>query len=255
MNNNKNSNKKEFTKFGKSSKEMLLHKEGFFQQNDEMLSIGSSMNKLYSTQPERLHCKNCNYKLGKADFKKLYVNYSICEKCGHLNGKNEDTDFFCSRVYTDNKGTDYSKVYNSQNREIYEKRTLDIYTPKAKFLKDAFLDNNIKSDYLKYADIGAGSGYFVSAMKNEGINNINGYEVSEQQVSLGNSMIGEDLLIQMDIDDTAKLIESIDADVISMIGVLEHVQHPRAVLKALAANKNIKFFYISVPLFSMSVFF
>jgi hypothetical protein len=32
------------------------------------------------------------------------------------------------------------------------------------------------------------------------------------------------------------------------------VQNPREILSAIAKNKNIKFFYISVPLFSMSVF-
>jgi 2-polyprenyl-3-methyl-5-hydroxy-6-metoxy-1,4-benzoquinol methylase len=247
-------NKTEFIRYGKSSKEMLEHKEDFFQKNDEMVDILTSMNKLYAEQPQRLSCKNCDNKLGKSDFKKLHVNYTICQICGHLNGLNEDSEFFCSKVYTFNKGSDYSKVYNSSTKEIFKKRTNDIYAPKASFLKDALENFSINPKNLKFVDIGAGSGYFVSAMKNLNLN-ISGYEVSEQQVSFGNSIIGEPILNQMNINETLKIIEEIDADVITMIGVLEHLRQPRKILNALCSNKQINFLYISVPLFSLSVFF
>ncbi len=247
--------KEEFIRFGKTSKEIILHKQEFFENNNEMLSIGKDMNRLYSDQPKRNECKNCNYSLGQIDFTKLYVNYSICAQCGHLNGRNQDTNLFCSKVYTDNKGSSYSKVYNSKNSDAYKRRTHDIYIPKALFLSDALDHIGIIPKELSYADIGAGSGYFVSAMRDIGLISSIGYEVSEEQVSFGNTMIGEAVLSQIDIDDTIKLVKLIDVDVVSLIGVLEHVQHPREMLKALKENQNIKFLYISVPLFSLSVFF
>jgi hypothetical protein len=248
-------NQKEFIRFGKPSKEVISQKLNFFENNDSMLSIGSEMNKLYSCQPKRDRCKNCDSLLGGASFTKLYVEYTICAECEHLNGLNQDTDLFCSKVYTDNKGSDYSKVYNSVSVDAYKKRVDDIYKPKALFLRDALEYHNIQPGDLTYADIGAGSGYFVSAMKDIGLVNSSGYEVSEQQVSFGNTMIGKSVLKKIDLIDTINLIKSIDADVISMIGVLEHVQQPREILKALQENGNIKYFYISVPLFSLSVFF
>ena len=39
-----------------------------------------------------------------------------------------------------------------------------------------------------------------------------------------------------------------------MIGVLEHLQDPRGVLKEIIDNKNIKYFYMSVPTFSFAVY-
>jgi len=245
----------EYIKYGKPSKEMLSHKQDFFLNNDELLSHSIDLNKLYAQQPARTKCKNCNFAISKIDFKKLYVDYSICEKCGHLNGKNEDSEYFGSQVYTNNKGVAYSKNYNSKTKAIYDKRTTDIYLPKAQFLKEAFLNFDIEPKTLSFSDIGAGSGYFISSMKNLGFKNIKGYDVSEQQVTFGNAMIGDELLTQFNINETLELIESIDTEVVSMIGVLEHIRQPREFLKALKTNKNIKFFYFSVPLFSIGIFF
>ena len=246
---------RELIRYGKPSKEMFLHKVNFFNNNDEILSIGSNMNKLYAQQAERLYCKNCAKKLGKVDFKKLYVEYSLCLHCGHLNGKHEDSDSFLSEIYKKEKGTDYAKTYNSNDSNAFISRTKDIYVPKAMFLKESFLNFGLHPEGLSFADIGAGSGYFVSAMKNIGLKKIKGYEVSEQQLNLGNSMIGEEVLFHMDMDYSLDLIQEIEVDVVSMIGVLEHLKHPRDVLNALSKNKYVKFFYISVPLFSITVFF
>jgi 2-polyprenyl-3-methyl-5-hydroxy-6-metoxy-1,4-benzoquinol methylase len=251
-------NIEEFIRYGKSAKDIIPHKKSFFDENKALLSESIKINKMYSNQPKRVKCKNCNYSIKQkqeANFKKLHVNYFICNRCGHLNGENEDNDFFCSEVYTSNNGSDYSKLYNSESVTAYKKRTKDIYTPKALFLRDALVNIGINAEKLKYADIGAGSGYFVSALRNAGLVNTVGYEVSEFQVTFGNSMIGQPLLNKIEISDTIKLVETMDAEVISMIGVLEHVQYPREILKALESNKNLKYFYISVPLFSLGVFF
>ena len=40
----------------------------------------------------------------------------------------------------------------------------------------------------------------------------------------------------------------------SLIGVLEHLQNPRSAMAHIQKNKNIKYVYLSVPLFSLSVF-
>ena len=179
----------------------------------------------------------------------------MCERCGHLNGMNEDTNSFCSAVYTDNRGEDYAEDYSSGNTYEYKKRMKDIYFPKATFMRDSLINVGADADTLKYADIGAGSGYFVAAMRDIGLRDSIGYEVSAQQVSHGNTMIGSPLLKEFDINNTIEMVDAINVDVVSMIGVLEHLQHPRKVLSALGRNLTVKYLYISVPLFSMGVFF
>jgi len=249
------SNNKKIVKYGKSSQDLISLKKVFFKNNNELLSNGRKINEFYSQQPKRLKCKNCDNDLHDISFSKLCVDYTICETCGHLNGMNEDTDLFCSHIYTDNKGVDYSELYNSKGVEEYNKRVEDIYAPKVKFMSDALLELGLDPVELRYADFGAGSGYFVSAMKNAELNNVEGYEVSEQQVVYGNKLIGKDLLQQINLKDTVDKIKTLEVDMVSMIGVLEHVRNPREILSAISTNQKIKYFYISVPLFSASVFF
>ena len=94
----------------------------------------------------------------------------------------------------------------------------------------------------------------MSAMKKMGVSNIKGTDVSYSQVEYGNNMIGEKLLSTHTLEETINFIERVNTDVISMIGVLEHLKTPRDVLKGIKNNKNIKYIYISLPLFSLSVF-
>ena len=247
--------KKNNTTYGKSSNDLISHKNVFFKNNNQLLSDGTDLNKIYAQQPKRLNCKNCDHEIHKVSFTKLGVDYLICENCTHLNGANEDTDEFCSHVYTENKGVNYSNLYNSKSANEYVKRVKDIYEPKANFINNYLVNSNLDPMELKFADFGAGSGYLVSALKALKFNNVIGYEVSEHQVLYGNQMMKDNLLHQISLQSTAQKISLVDADIVSMIGVLEHLQNPREILSAISANKNIKFFYISVPLFSISVFF
>ena len=116
------------------------------------------------------------------------------------------------------------------------------------------LDNNINPHSLEYIDFGAGSGYFVAALKEIGLNNVSGTEVSKSQVDFGNAMIGEKLLKTHNIENTNIILRESKSQVVSMIGVLEHLQHPREALNELKYNDNVKFLYISVPTFSLSVY-
>jgi 2-polyprenyl-3-methyl-5-hydroxy-6-metoxy-1,4-benzoquinol methylase len=245
-------------RYSKPSKHLLKLKQDFFDNNDTFLSTSRKINNIYIKQPLRERCMNCDHAIDiendKETFIKQGVTYGICQFCGHLNGFFEDSDEFCQTVYTDDDGESYGKIYNASKRQEYFNRVADIYTPKAEFLLES-LSSLADFNSLNYVDFGAGSGYFVSALVEAGVNNIVGYEVSRTQADSGNIMIGKDLLKVCSIEDTISIIKSIDSDVVSMIGVLEHVQKPKEILDALRSNTNIRFLYLSVPLFSPCVFF
>ncbi|MDH3975344.1 MAG: class I SAM-dependent methyltransferase [Deltaproteobacteria bacterium] len=242
-------------KFCKSSNDVLGHKESFFAENDLKLSEFKEMFKHYSAQPKRVQCKNCCYPLGKSSFSKSGVDYFFCSNCGHFNGGNEDTDTFCAALYTEGKGEAYGKTYSAETCEAYNNRVKDIYIPKVDFVIEALQEKGKKPEELGYADLGAGSGYFVSALKNKNLLNVAGYEVSSSQVELANNMLGADLIRKHNLSDTVEIISSLKAEVVSMIGVLEHLQNPRDILKAITENDNIEYLYLSLPLFSPCVFF
>ena len=244
-----------FERFGKSSEALMNLKQDFFNNNNKLLKKAQKINSVYISQPRRDRCKNCDYSIKNISFSKQKVEYGLCEQCGHLNGLHQDTSKFCESVYTDDGGTDYASNYNSKDIKEYNKRVGDIYVPKAEFLCESLRYSGEVSENLSYADFGAGSGFFVDALLKTGNINVTGYEVSKAQVLLGNKMGEHKNLIVHSIEETVNIAASVNAEVVSMIGVLEHLQNPREVLSSLRNNSNVCYFYLSVPLFSPCVFF
>ena len=241
-------------KYGKPSAPLLSHKSHFFDENAALLQRQIGLAALYAEQPRRLRCKACDGPVSEVSFSKLGIDYLVCPRCGHLNGAFEDSDAFCSELYVEAGGAAYARDYSSADREAYRRRTEDIYLPKARFLVDALAAKGEDPNALSYADFGAGSGYFVSALRATGLTDIRGFEVSETQASLANEMAGEVVVRTHALGDTVSLAGEVDAKVVSLIGVLEHLQQPRELLAALKDNEAVSYLYISVPLFSPSVF-
>ena len=203
------------------------------------------------------------------------IDYIVCPECGHLNSAHEDTDDFASKVYVED---DYSKNYSMKDKESYDRRMNMIYVPKAQFLIDSLKKDGISE--IRDLDIGAGCGYFVAALHSFGISST-GIEVSDTEVEFGNLMMGMDgsgtdeatgsngasaagteqggegakYLKCVGLTDSSSYIRNTDANVISAIGVLEHLIHLKDNLNAVRDNKNIKYLYASVPMFSFSCAF
>ena len=241
-------------RYGKPSSDILGLKDSFFRDNDELLERTLAVVRSYTSQPLRERCKNCAERLGAPTFHKHGVGYVVCERCTHLNGAHEDTDEFLAALYTSDGGSAYAATYDAQGEPAFRARVAAIYRPKAQFLVDALAEQGVDADRMRYADFGAGSGYFVAALGDEGIEDVGGYEVSEVQVALANRMIPGSRVRLHGAEETLPLAERIEADVVSMIGVLEHLQDPREMVRRLRANPHVRFIYASVPVFSLSVF-
>ena len=243
-------------RYSKPLGKLLDLKQEFFKSNDSKLEEFTKITSFYSSQARRLSCKNCGYNLEclpSESFIKLGVEYCFCSRCGHCNGVYEDTDDFCRSLYTDNHGENYAKNYSAADIQQYKNRVKEIYIPKAEFLKDALAE--LGQPPCRLHDFGAGAGYFVSAAMECGFSDVTGYEPSETLVNLGNTMMGRSQLVGHDLSNTVELIEKSDAMVASLIFVLEHLQTPREVIKALSQNENIKYVFFSVPIFSPTVIF
>lgn len=242
-------------KYGKPAAALLAHKQMFFQGNDAKLGEFQAMMEVYRQQPRRMRCKNCGYSLTEVAFVKMDTEYFFCGQCGHLNGGHEDTDAFCEFVYTQAGGQRYGAAYSAADEVQYRQRLADIYAPKVDFLFAALAEQGEEAIGLSYADMGAGSGYFVGALLGAGAEEVRGYEVSEAQVRLANAMLGGNWLTRHDLADTAGIASRVEADVVSLIGVLEHLQRPIEALEALARNERVRYLYLSVPLAGPCIFF
>ena len=224
---------------GKSSASLIKQKQSFFDENNKHIEEQRKISDIYVRQPIRSRCKNCNHPLKvEHDFIKDGIGYKVCDTCSHLNGAYEDTDEFCNVVYTGDDGKDYAQNYEVKDVENFNYRLSSIYIPKAEFLYTSLINDNIDPHSMKFLDFGSGSGYFVGALNKIGLKNISGTEVSKFQVDYGNKMIGMDALSVHEMSNTDNFLQKIDADVISLIGVLEHLQNPRSAIEHIKKNSQ-----------------
>jgi len=240
-------------RYGKSADGILSVKQSFFGENSAHLQAALRHAQLYVQQPLRLRCKLCDTLLpSEPDFIKLGVPYASCQECHHLNGLHEDTTEFCRVVYLDE---DYGAYYRNTSKEEFNNRVRSVYRPKVDFLIEALSAQGSVPAELSYVDIGAGSGHLVAAMLDAGLERCQGLELSPSQVAYGNLMMGEARLQAVSLSNSVRIARETDATVVSLIGVLEHLQELRTVLRALRENPIPQYIFLCVPLFGLCVFF
>jgi hypothetical protein len=239
------------TRFGKSSEGLLSIKKSFFTDNNAHLQGQDRINAIYLKQPGRTHCKNCTRPLSGCDFESHGVPYKLCPTCQHLNGMHQETEEFFYEVYHRDAGKSYSGAYKADD---YAERLRTIYRPKAAFLRESLASIGVDSAGMSVCDFGAGSGFFVSALRDAGFD-ARGFEVSSVQVEFANQTLGQELLATFDPSATTSMLAENESRVLSLIGVLEHVPAPREALRAIRNNRSIEYVYFSVPLFSLAVYF
>jgi len=235
-------------KYSKSSAFYLNTKREFFSENTTLLEKASQQNMLYGSQPARTRCKLCQKELPRAaDFTSHGIGYTFCSECSHLNGNFEDTKAFIEKLYIADAGRDYSNSYIDTN---FVKRTTDIYVPKVDFLIDS-----IPLQRHRILDVGCGSGYFVYAALLRDLAAA-GVDVSRSMVDFGNHQIShfarQSPLACVDEQGFYDSIVQSQADIISAIGVIEHLREPHKFFEALKKSRAV-YLYYSVPMFSLSV--
>ncbi len=239
-------------RYGKPLGDLINIKSDFFEHNEKNLAMADDMADALLSQPKRTQCKMCHHPIeGEMLYKSHKMGYFLCPKCGHLSSEHEDTDAFAKKVYIDD---DYAGNYSAADKDRYEKRLDMIYIPKAQFLVDCLSEDGVSKESVSVLDDGAGSGYFVRACRKLGLE-ARGIEISSAQVRFANEMAGEDILTQIDADKITDEIRNSTCNVLSAIGVLEHIIRLDETLEAIAENKNIKYLYLSVPMFSFSALF
>ena len=176
------------------------------------------------------------------------MGYIFCNDCNHLNGIYEDTKAYVEDLYMSDAGV--KKCASNYIDEQFEKRAVDVYLPKVDFLI-----NTLPPKLNDILDVGCGSGYFVYAALLRNLNVV-GLDVSKTMVDFGNSqidrLIGTSPLRSDEEDGFFKAIKNSDADVVSAIGVIEHLREPHRFFDAFRQSEAT-YLYYSVPMLSLSV--
>lgn len=237
--------------FSKSSKHYLDQKNQFFNENTMSLEKALNYNAVYSKMAKRQTCKICRIQLGtKIDFSSHGIDYIFCRNsdCQHLNGAFEDSEDFIKYVYSSDGESTYGKNYID---EKYDERTISVYKPKLDFLTA-----NIPEKVVKILDVGAGAGHFVYSALRMG-HEASGIDLGNEMVQFGNEQIFHRLKLRplslVNESDLLEKVRSFDGNVISAIGVIEHLREPERFFSAFRESST-KYLFYSVPMFSLSVF-
>lgn len=219
----------------------------FFNENDALRRKAHDANRIYTRQPARTSCKLCSAPLPTdGGFTSHGVPYVRCSGCMHLNGGHQDGTAFWSEMYV-GETRDYAQLYVGS---AFEDRVRDIYLPKVDFLIDALPDGSATS----LLDIGCGAGFFVDAALTRGID-ARGIDVNAAMVGFGNDAIeqrsGLRPLALVDGSSFAEQMEQSDAQVLSAIGVIEHLSDLSTFWRAFRAS-SFEYLYFSVPMFSLT---
>tara|TARA_B110000858_G_C17795725_1_gene472287 strand:+ start:1053 stop:2078 length:1026 start_codon:yes stop_codon:yes gene_type:complete len=237
---------KPIIKFSKPSIAVIKNKKSFFEENEKHLSHVQSVNTTYKKQPLRKFCKTCQNPIGNIDIIVQNVEYSSCLLCGHFNGLYEDTLEFAKSMYANEEGKTYAKNY----LENYNARVEDIYLPKVDFLIEVLKNDGIEKN-ISLLDVGCGGGHFVKACEMRELSAI-GYDTNQELIKLGSEKITNNKLEYRELENIDELIKNNESEVLSLVGVLEHLMNPIDALQAFVESKA-KYLYLQVPLFSLSV--
>ena len=235
-------------KFGKPMGNILKSKETFFIENDKHLQRNNAVRDVYMRQGRRVVCVVCSSPLLESHYITSHgLRYFMCEVCRHVNGEFRVDGSF----YEQYSEIGYTEIYKSPSLDEYRERMIAIYTPKAQFLVDALEECGVPYENYSFLDVGAGSGYFVGALKDLGLN-ASGIEISQPQVSYGNIMLGAELLKAVPPDKIVDEISSTNCQVVSIIGVLTGIEDMHSFFNAIKQNSNIQFVFFNVQMFSLS---
>ena len=147
-------------KYSKPSTALLSAKKAFFTDNDALLKNALKINMVYSKQPRRTKCKNCDENIGGSEFSSHGIPYVICKNCNHLNGGYEDTQEFVNSLYQEEVGSNYKKNY----LDNYDSRVEGIYLPKVEFMHEVLTEIDC-GDNNSVLDIGCGGGTSLKRVK------------------------------------------------------------------------------------------
>lgn len=234
-------------KYGKSVRDILEIKSSYIEENDVLLAQNDAAAKAYLAGSERTACMVCGERIGsRSDFKSHGIGYCFCKKCGHLNGMHVDTEDFSEELYIQQ---DYGADLRSDQISYWE-RVKRIYQPKVQFLQKSLGGGYLQKSSL--LDIGAGSGHFVAAALQEQID-AEGVEISRQQAEYANRHIGRQVIRVIRANELNDSVRNTRANIVTAIGVLEHVRDLDGVLQAAADNPHIRYLFCSLPMFSVSV--
>lgn len=235
------------SRFSKRAKDILQKAQFFVETNDTQLKFVREIDNVYARQALRRTCKLCESVPSDDSFRSAGITYWLCGLCGHLNGQFAESKSFLSFVY----GGEDSEFYEYNYSQHFEQRVRDIYLPKADFLLDVLREcGHEKPQTMRVLDFGSGAGQFLRALELTGVSAC-GWEANDALHQVAIQHLESNQSIKVDSESSMAALADSKADVLALIGVLEHVEDPRLLLNSFRSSE-CQYLYLVVPMMSLS---
>jgi SAM-dependent methyltransferase len=242
-------------RIGKPGNFLLDMQPNLMSEIDKHISEEDDYVGLYLENPIREVCIICAAPLAEKDFARKGIEFSFCERCGHINGNHVANTESHLATYQELSLDimNYAESY-LDSKESFVKKIKDIYLPKALFLKEVLEVemNNAELLDLEILDFGTGSGHMVGAISQLGFTNITGIDPMKPAIVHGRDVMGVNKLEYIAIEDSINYLRNTTAKVVLMLCSIPHVENHHEIMDAIKLNQNIKFILLKVPMFSLS---
>jgi len=196
-----------------------------------------------SKETNKFSCPICFSNNNKKVVEIYAFNYVQCQKCTHVYIDQIPSLEIINSFYR-KKNSDINKSPGDDliNTDDFHNRVKNICIPKIEFVLQS-----IKKQKPKWVDIGCGIGDLVYAASQLGCDAI-GYDVDNREIEHGKIFGSNISLNEITRENASSLIG--DADVVSLISVLEHLPNPTELLGIISNNiKPTAKIVIEVPRF------
>ncbi len=188
---------------------------------------------IFSKNTINVNCPVC----GESGFESLVCIYGFeyvaCLSCTHVYIKNPPNNESLLNYYENNiKEISLRPSRDLVQKDLYKIRVNEIAKPKVSFVTD------VLGKFGKWVDIGCGSGEVLYAAKNLGWDTL-GFEIDPDEIFLAKQFGLNVKNIKINEQNGAGFLS--EADVISLISVLEHVANPKNILSVVSkfAKKDV----------------
>ena len=197
---------------------------------------------------KRHTCIVCARPLRGDRFVHRRMAFVVCRSCGHLQSALVPAPH--------GRPVGFHTIYPSLSRRQYRERRERIYTPKLSWIVRSLArlgrsPRQLRA--LRWIEMGAGAGYFLSALDDYGVTNFGGFESNRELVTVANRALGSPRVSYEPDPHMSVTIEKYPADIYVGFFVLEHIEDANAFFREFRRVPKGTIFVFAVPVFGLSL--
>ncbi len=237
--------------FSKTLGNVALESFGYIKEDKNIHAVQLRALDALKEQPKRENCLLCAVRINdELTFLHRSIKYVRCKNCGHI-----QTQVVTPSGYPHEQSgdTNFDKIYPALEIDAYISRRKRIYEPKLEWALKHLrqLEPQIKHySKIKWLELGSGAGYFLSALKENGIHDIVGIEKNVTLAEFSNDTIGDHTICYA--GELADVLLEYPADIYVAFFVLEHIENPQQFWHVLEQLPKDTIFIFSVPMFGFA---